>query len=105
MRILMVTLLMAWASTPAVALDAEKQRLEQSHEAALSDGRFDLDVMQLQEVPTSADGRFKLDSGLDPQATRPVSDGRYTLSSDLRSKSALLVCGPQAALIFANGFE
>lgn len=104
MRILIVTLLMAWASVPALAFDAEKHRLE-GGEAALSDGRFELKVTRMQEAPTSPDGRFTLDSGLDPEASRTVSDGRYTLSSDLQSKSALLTCGPQPELVFSDGFE
>lgn len=105
MRLLMVALLMAWASTPAVALDAEKERLGQGREAALGDGRFDLSMTQMAEVPASPDGRFELDSGFDPQATSAVSDGRYTLSSDLRSKAAPLTCGSHPDLLFSNGFE
>jgi len=105
MRIPMVILLMTWASTPVIALDAEKQKLEQGQDAALSDGRFELDVTQMQRVPTSADGRFKLDSGFDPQASRPVSDARYTLHSVMQSKAATLACGPLAEAIFSNGFE
>ena len=104
MRIPIVILLMASASTPVVALDAEKQNLEQGRNAALSDGRFELEVTQMQQVPTSLDGRFRLDSGFDPEATRPVSDGRYALTSELRSKSVLGDCAP-VGLIFANGFE
>lgn len=105
MRIPLVIFLVAWAGAPAFAYDAEKEKLEQGQDAALSDGRFELEVTQMPSVPMSLDGRFKLDSGFDPEATQPVSDGRYTLASELRSKSTFGACNAQPENIFANSFE
>jgi len=92
-------------SGQTLALDAAKQAMEDAHLPSISDGRFALELRLVRSVPSSADGRFTLNSDFDPPAIQAPSDGRYTLNSTLVSKVGLGACGTSLPEIFRNGFE